>query len=256
MTAPEIQRSLFRSRPADYTPQAAYNALFDEAILAFRGDREAARRHLDAMTPDLNRVQEILRPFRRGDASAVNEVKDIFSKHGLPEHTMFEFFRSQNVPNAGLRAAGLRPVDVRPQSVIEDLIPSITGDDEAQAIEDLKRGLRILRDKAGLTGPESLYVWLSENVSDAVMAGAGIDYEAAHAANAPADLHPDLAALVEVGRAMLESMKGLRNLHVEGEELLEIGRTFEAFMDTTAPVAASAASGVPLSSLVTVPLRG
>ncbi len=258
MTHVEMAPSVFKNKRASFNVDQVMDTLYHEAVIGYRGDASAAREHVDAMRDDVQALHGLLPRLRRGDSAAVNRAAEIFGEHHLPDQALHDFLNGQKVPNSALRDAGMRPVDVRPELVIENMIPAITGDDEAKAGRSLRTALKILRNKAGLEDPEPLYKWLSNNVSnDNVLYAAGIDAEAVREVGAAPDLHPDVAALLEAGRSMLDSIKGLRDAHVDDAVLASAGRTFEAFSGTgpSGPELGAVIDGVPLSSVAAVPVR-
>src|SRR5262249_9554480 len=146
---------------------------------------------------------------------------------------------------AALERAGLDPRAVNPEKYVDSLIPTIKGTDKQAAIDALRKALTALRDFRGYTGPEPLYFWLSKNVKDDdVLRGAGIDPDKVKEATKPADPHPDVAALLQISRNMLEMFAAQNGLPPPSDQdVEEMGRAFRAFTGSGTGTATSAMTG-------------
>ena len=211
--------------------------LYRHYTQVFNGNAEMAQQMVIRLRPTLERLERDVRNLQGGSTAAAARTLQTLQQLGLEESHINEFFRVQRVPVDTLTAIGLDPEAVNPSLVIESLVPAITGSNEPRAAQALHEALRIARDRFGLNGPELLYGWLKDNVSsDWVLTENHIDPEAVRNFGAPADLHPDVAALVLAARAVLERFGTPGSDSPDAEGLADAGRDFAAFTggDTTA----------------------
>ena len=220
--------------PPSVTADQAGMWLYRHYTQVFNGNAELAQQMVIRLRPTLERLEREVRNLQGGSAAAAAQTLHTLQELGLEEGHINEFFRVQRVPAETLAAIGLDPEAVNPRLVIESLVPAITGSNEPRAAQALHEALRIARDRFGLNGPELLYGWLKENVtSDWVLTENHIDPEAVRNFGAPADLHPDVAALVMAARVVLERFASSGSDAPDAEGLADAGRDFAAFTGDT-----------------------
>ena len=239
------------SGPPEFTVDQALRALYLDALIALGGDREAAQDAVEALRPQVEVFATLVPGVQRGDVRASREALRMMQANNFNETAINEFFRVQQSPDRTLEAIGLDPVEVNPNRVIESLIPAITGTDEDAAVVALHRGLLIARDQFGLQGPEMLHGWLNANVqSDDVLTRVGLDPEPIRALSRPPDLHPDVAALIELARGMFERWDTVLEPNPDAEAIADAGRNFAEFSGN-APGNTVAATSSPTGDVTT-----